>query len=193
MKRGTLIAFEGLDGSGKSTQLELLAGTLRGAGHEVVTTREPTDGPMGQRIRAMARTGDPHSATAQFFINVKDNTFLNHTSQTTRGWGYTVFGKVTAGMDVVDAIKTVKTGARGPFPRDVPLEDVVITSAKVITDRETGRPRGFAFVEFSTPDEANAAVEMFHEKEFQGRALTVNVARPREERAPSAGSYGDMR
>jgi RNA recognition motif-containing protein len=69
----------------------------------------------------------------------------------------------------------------------------VVTAVNIMFDKFTGKSRGFAFVEFSTPDEANAAVEMFHEKEFQGRALTVNVARPREERAPSAGSYGDMR
>ena len=77
---------------------------------------------------AMARTGDPHSATAQFFINVTDNTFLNHTSPTPQGWGYAVFGKVVSGTDVVDKIKTVKTGRKG-FHDDVPKEDVVIEKA----------------------------------------------------------------
>ena len=80
---------------------------------------------------AMARTMMPHSATAQFFINVKDNTFLNHTAKTTRGWGYTVFGKVIEGMDVVDKIKSVKTGRKGPFPKDVPVEDIVIERLEV--------------------------------------------------------------
>jgi peptidyl-prolyl cis-trans isomerase B (cyclophilin B) len=79
---------------------------------------------------AMARTGDPHSATAQFFINVKDNAFLNHTAPSGQGWGYCVFGKVVEGMDVVDKIKGVKTGSKG-FHQDVPVEDVVIQKAEV--------------------------------------------------------------
>ena len=74
---------------------------------------------------AMARTSDPHSATAQFFINVVDNDFLNHRNQTTQGWGYTAFGRVIEGMDVVDRIAAVKTGSRGPY-QDVPEEAVVI-------------------------------------------------------------------
>ena len=77
---------------------------------------------------AMARTGDPHSATAQFFINVADNGFLNHTAISQQGWGYAVFGKVIAGTDVVDKIKAVKTGRKGHFD-DVPNEDVVIEKA----------------------------------------------------------------
>jgi peptidyl-prolyl cis-trans isomerase B (cyclophilin B) len=81
---------------------------------------------------AMARTNDPHSATAQFFINVADNDFLNFSSPTDRGWGYTVFGKVTAGMDVVDKIKAVKTGNNG-FHQNVPLEPVTILKAAVST------------------------------------------------------------
>ena len=80
---------------------------------------------------AMARTMDPHSATAQFFINVVDNDFLNHTSPTPQGWGYAVFGKVVAGTDVVDAIAKVKTGTRG-FHGDVPREDVVIEKAEIV-------------------------------------------------------------
>ena len=79
---------------------------------------------------AMARTQDPHSATAQFFINTKDNTFLNHKSKTSKGWGYTVFGKVTKGMDVVDAISKVKTGTRRSMS-NVPVEPVVITKITV--------------------------------------------------------------
>ena len=77
---------------------------------------------------AMARTGDPHSATAQFFINVADNGFLNHTAISAQGWGYAVFGKVVAGMDVVDTIKALKTGRKGHHD-DVPNDDVVIEKA----------------------------------------------------------------
>ncbi|QDL54245.1 peptidylprolyl isomerase [Rhodoferax aquaticus] len=77
---------------------------------------------------AMARTGEPHSATAQFFINVADNGFLNHTSKSPQGWGYAVFGKVVSGAEVVDQIKAVKTGRKG-FHDDVPKEDVIIEKA----------------------------------------------------------------
>jgi peptidyl-prolyl cis-trans isomerase B (cyclophilin B) len=77
---------------------------------------------------AMARTGDPHSATAQFFINVADNGFLNHTAISAQGWGYAVFGKVVSGTEVVDKIKTVKTSRKGHHD-DVPVEDVVIEKA----------------------------------------------------------------
>jgi len=79
---------------------------------------------------AMARTQDPHSASAQFFINTKNNAFLNHKSKTPEGWGYAVFGKVIQGMDVVDAISRVKTGARGSM-ENVPIEPVVITKTTV--------------------------------------------------------------
>lgn len=82
---------------------------------------------------AMARTNDPHSASAQFFINVKNNDFLNHSGKTAQGWGYAVFGKVTEGMDVVDAIKKVPTGRHG-FHQDVPTTPVVIESAEVINE-----------------------------------------------------------
>ncbi|ARN30439.1 TPA: peptidyl-prolyl cis-trans isomerase [Acinetobacter baumannii] len=82
---------------------------------------------------AMARAQAPHSASAQFFINVKNNSFLNHTSKTAQGWGYAVFGKVVEGMDVVEAIKGVRTGNRG-YHADVPLENVVIESAKIISE-----------------------------------------------------------
>ena len=82
---------------------------------------------------AMARTSDPHSATAQFFINVNDNDFLNHTATNSQGWGYAVFGKVTDGLDVVDVIRQVKTGSTG-FHQDVPAEDVVIDKATVLEE-----------------------------------------------------------
>jgi len=82
---------------------------------------------------AMARTSDPHSATAQFFINVGDNDFLNHTAKNAQGWGYAVFGKVTDGMDTVDAIRKVQTGNSGHH-QDVPVEDVVIEKASVLEE-----------------------------------------------------------
>ena len=82
---------------------------------------------------AMARTMEPHSATAQFFINVKDNAFLDHRSPTPDGWGYCVFGRVVDGMDVVDQIKGVATGNAG-FHQDVPVEDIVIESVEIIED-----------------------------------------------------------
>ena len=81
---------------------------------------------------AMARTQDPHSATSQFFINVKDNDFLNHSGKNMQGWGYTVFGKVTSGMDVIDKMRGVPTGRFG-MHADVPNEPVVINSATIIT------------------------------------------------------------
>jgi cyclophilin family peptidyl-prolyl cis-trans isomerase len=81
---------------------------------------------------AMARTQDPHSASAQFFINVNDNKSLNYREPTTAGYGYTVFGKVVEGMDVVDRIKAVPTGTRGPY-QNVPLSPVVIKSARVVS------------------------------------------------------------
>ena len=80
---------------------------------------------------AMARTNDPNSATAQFFINLKDNSFLNHTSQTSSGWGYAVFGEVIEGMDVVDAMAKQATGNRGGH-QDVPKTDIVIEKAEVV-------------------------------------------------------------
>ncbi|MEP7207629.1 MAG: peptidylprolyl isomerase [Casimicrobiaceae bacterium] len=80
---------------------------------------------------AMARTGNPHSATAQFFINVGDNKFLNFRSPDPQGFGYTVFGKVVAGMDVVEKIAKAPTGSGGPFPKDVPAEKVIINKAVV--------------------------------------------------------------
>jgi peptidyl-prolyl cis-trans isomerase B (cyclophilin B) len=80
---------------------------------------------------AMARTSDPHSATAQFFINVADNSFLDHTAPNAQGWGYCVFGRVVAGEDVVDKIKGVRTGGKG-MHQDVPVEDVIIEKAEIV-------------------------------------------------------------
>jgi len=77
---------------------------------------------------AMARTNDPHSASSQFFINVVDNDFLNHSAPTSQGWGYAVFAEVTEGMDVIDAIREVPTGSSG-FHQDVPVEDVLVIEA----------------------------------------------------------------
>jgi peptidyl-prolyl cis-trans isomerase B (cyclophilin B) len=80
---------------------------------------------------AMARTSDPHSATAQFFINVGNNTFLNHTAPNAQGWGYAVFGRVVEGTDIVDQIRKVKTGSRG-MHQDVPVDDVIIERAEEV-------------------------------------------------------------
>jgi len=82
---------------------------------------------------AMARTNEPHSATAQFFINVVNNDFLNYRSQTLRGWGYAVFGKVVEGMDVVDKIRKIPTGPSGQFRQDVPKTPVVIETVTLVT------------------------------------------------------------
>ncbi|MFI6930631.1 peptidylprolyl isomerase [Streptomyces sp. NPDC050287] len=114
---------------------------VQGGGFTAEMAQKPTLAPVPNEADnglkntaytvAMARTGDPHSATAQFFINVSDNEFLNHTSKDARGWGYTVFGRVTEGQDVVDQIKKVRTGSsRGH--QDVPTQSVVIESAKVL-------------------------------------------------------------
>lgn len=81
---------------------------------------------------AMARTPNPHSAQAQFFVNVKDNDFLNHRGKSQQGWGYCVFGKVTAGMKLVETIKKLSTGSGGPFGKDVPTKPVMITKAKLL-------------------------------------------------------------
>jgi peptidyl-prolyl cis-trans isomerase B (cyclophilin B) len=100
-------------------------------------TRPPVQNEAGNGLRndaytvAMARTSDPHSATAQFFVNVSDNDFLNYRAATPEAYGYCVFGKVVEGKDVVDKIKAVRTGSRG-FHQDVPAEDVVIAKAEVL-------------------------------------------------------------
>ena len=101
------------------------------------TTHDPIQNEANNGLKndngtiAMARTGDPHSATAQFFINVKDNDFLNFSSETPQGWGYAVFGKVTEGMDVVEKIKAAPTTTKGPY-QDVPAETVIIEKVTVV-------------------------------------------------------------
>jgi peptidyl-prolyl cis-trans isomerase B (cyclophilin B) len=114
---------------------------IQGGGFTAEMDQKPTGEPIRNEADnglthdaytvAMARTADPHSATAQFFINVKKNDFLNHTGPTPQGWGYTVFGKVKKGHGVVNKIKAVKTGRRGPH-HDVPLEPVTIIRAREI-------------------------------------------------------------
>jgi peptidyl-prolyl cis-trans isomerase B (cyclophilin B) len=95
---------------------------------------EATNGLKNYRFSiAMARTNQPHSASSQFFINTEDNRNLDHTSPTPSGWGYTVFGKVIEGTSVVEKISTVQTGPKGSFPRDVPIDNVVIKSASRVT------------------------------------------------------------
>ena len=89
---------------------------------------------------AMARTGDPHSATNQFFINTVDNAFLDHSGKTMRGWGYCVFGTVVDGMDVMDRIARVKTGAGGPLNQDVPQEEILIQKVSVIETAPKPQP-----------------------------------------------------
>ena len=111
---------------------------VQGGGFEPGMTQKPTDAPIDNEANnglknnnytlAMARTQAPHSATAQFFINVADNEFLNHTAPSLQGWGYAVFGKVIKGTEIVDQIKAVKTGRKG-FHDDVLLEDVIIQKA----------------------------------------------------------------
>lgn len=106
-------------------------------------TKKPTHAPIVNEADngllnkrgtvAMARTSDPQSATAQFFINVVDNDFLNYSSPTPQGWGYAVFGKVVDGMDVVDKIANTPTGPGGPFPKDAPLHQVMIEKASIIS------------------------------------------------------------
>jgi len=114
---------------------------VQGGGFEPGMKQKPTKAPIQNEAAnglkndnytvAMARTGDPHSATAQFFINAADNGFLNYTAPDAQGYGYCVFGKVVEGKEVVDAIRKVKTGNRSGF-QDVPMEDVIITKAEVV-------------------------------------------------------------
>jgi cyclophilin family peptidyl-prolyl cis-trans isomerase len=115
---------------------------VQGGGFTESFSKKPTKAPIkneadnglhNDRLTiAMARTGDPHSATAQFFINTVNNTFLNFSSKDQRGWGYAVFGKVIQGADVVDKISKMPTGPHAPFRSDVPKTTVIIKSAKVI-------------------------------------------------------------
>jgi peptidyl-prolyl cis-trans isomerase B (cyclophilin B) len=114
---------------------------IQGGGFEPGMRQKPTRTPVKNEADnglkndrytiAMARTSEPHSASSQFFINIKDNGFLNHTAPTAQGWGYCVFGKVVEGQEVVDKIKKVKTGNKGGHG-DVPVEDVVIERAEAV-------------------------------------------------------------
>jgi len=114
---------------------------VQGGGFEPGMSQKPTRGTIKNEASnglknerytiAMARTSEPHSASSQFFINVKDNGFLDHTAPNAQGWGYCVFGKIVEGQDVVDKIKRVKTGKRGGHA-DVPIEDVIIERAEVV-------------------------------------------------------------
>jgi peptidyl-prolyl cis-trans isomerase B (cyclophilin B) len=114
---------------------------IQGGGFEPGMKQKATRAPIKNEAQnglkntrytvAMARTSEPHSATAQFFINVNDNGFLDHTAPNAQGWGYCVFGQVTDGKDVVDRIKGTKTGRRG-MHQDVPVEDVIIERAEVV-------------------------------------------------------------
>jgi peptidyl-prolyl cis-trans isomerase B (cyclophilin B) len=113
---------------------------IQGGGFDTDMRQKPTGKPIRNEADngltndygtiAMARTMDPHSATAQFFINVKDNDFLNHSAKTAQGWGYTVFGKLVAGEDVLEKIRTVPTTSRGGH-QDVPEETVIIEAVTV--------------------------------------------------------------
>ncbi|MFC0116994.1 peptidylprolyl isomerase [Pseudoalteromonas xiamenensis] len=113
---------------------------VQGGGFEPGMTQKSVQAPIKNEANngvsnsvgtiAMARTPDPHSATAQFFINVNNNTFLNFSSETSQGWGYCVFGEVADGMEIVNKIKAVATGSHG-FHQDVPLEDVIIEKVTV--------------------------------------------------------------
>jgi peptidyl-prolyl cis-trans isomerase B (cyclophilin B) len=119
---------------------------IQGGGFTSTFQQKPTRGPVQNEAEqsskagllnvpgtvAMARTGDPHSATAQFFINVADNKALNFRDASPQGYGYTVFGKVIQGMDVVNKIAAAPTGAGGPFPKDVPQEPVILKTATVV-------------------------------------------------------------
>jgi len=114
---------------------------IQGGGFEPGMKQKPVDAPIKNEANnglkndaytvAMARTSDPNSATAQFFINVGDNAFLNHTAPTSQGWGYAVFGRVVDGKDVVDKIRKVPTGTRG-MHQDVPVDDVIIERAEEV-------------------------------------------------------------
>jgi peptidyl-prolyl cis-trans isomerase B (cyclophilin B) len=114
---------------------------VQGGGFEPGMRQKPVEAPIENEAAnglrnarytiAMARTSDPHSATSQFFFNVADNDFLNHTAKSAQGWGYCVFGKVTEGSDVIDKIKTVRTTRQGSH-QDVPEQDVLIERAEVV-------------------------------------------------------------
>ncbi len=112
----------------------------QGGGYDAKYEKKPVKDPVENEADktakntrgtvAMARTNDPHSATAQFFVNVVDNGFLDHTKKEGSGWGYAVFGEVTSGMDVADKIVAVKTGSAGPFAKDAPETPITIKSVR---------------------------------------------------------------
>ncbi|QUQ65722.1 peptidylprolyl isomerase [Kutzneria sp. CA-103260] len=114
---------------------------IQGGGFEPGMRQKPTNAPVQNEADnglkntkytvAMARTSDPHSATAQFFVNSSDNDFLNHSGKTAQGWGYTVFGEVVEGREVVDGIEGVSTGSKAGH-QDVPKDDVVISKAEIV-------------------------------------------------------------
>jgi peptidyl-prolyl cis-trans isomerase B (cyclophilin B) len=114
---------------------------IQGGGFGPDMQQKPTDAPVENEANnglknvrgsvAMARTNDPHSATAQFFINVSDNDFLNFSAPTPQGWGYCVFGQVVEGLETIEAIRKVKTGSKG-FHQDVPVDDVIIEKAVIV-------------------------------------------------------------
>lgn len=116
---------------------------IQGGGFDTDMRQKPTGEPIENEADngltndfgtiAMARTMDPHSATAQFFINVKDNDFLNHRGKDMQGWGYAVFGRVTDGTDVLEKIRAVDTGSHGPH-QDVPKEAVIIEKVEVVEE-----------------------------------------------------------
>ncbi|SEQ77456.1 peptidyl-prolyl cis-trans isomerase A (cyclophilin A)/peptidyl-prolyl cis-trans isomerase B (cyclophilin B) [Nitrosomonas sp. Nm51] len=116
---------------------------IQGGGFDTAFNQKTTRGPIANEANnglkneigtiAMARTSDPHSATAQFFINVANNTFLNYTAPNARGYGYTVFGEVTDGMNIVHQIAKTPTGSGGPFPGDVPRTIITIEDISVLT------------------------------------------------------------
>ncbi len=117
---------------------------IQGGGFDASYSKKPTRPPIENEADkglsnergtiAMARTGDPHSATNQFFINVKFNGFLNYVSKSQQGWGYTAFGRVIDGMNIVGRISRLETGKGGPFPSDVPADQVIIEEAKLVAN-----------------------------------------------------------
>lgn len=122
---------------------------IQGGGFDSDMVQRPTEAPIQNEADnglkneigtvAMARTSDPHSATCQFFINVSNNTFLDHKDKTSQGWGYAVFGKVSEGMDIINKIKQCKTTSKGGH-QDVPVDEIVIISATIKPDSDTAKP-----------------------------------------------------
>lgn len=119
---------------------------IQGGGFDITLKQKPTRSPIQNEAAnglknetgtiAMARTSDPHSATAQFFINVVNNDFLNYKAPSQSGYGYTVFGKVISGIDVIQKIASIPTGSSGPFPSDVPKTSVIIEDIIKLSEAE---------------------------------------------------------